>query len=377
MEKQKRAFYIIGHNTNTIEEAAAFMEKGANALEPDIIHANGKFYVTHQPHISYEGIPTVEEWLRNLKQVLLTKKFNLALIIWDMKSTDFHPNNFVGLVKEHFSGGVCEGVAMLVTHADDVGFLNRYKGYYPNVGVGTDESNVSARELREIFINGGQPHFSYADGITAFLDKPGVFKNITEALQIRDQLQGGGFSLVYTWVLSQTASMRKYLDSYIDGIFVDEPAVARLKDLLATAPYSDVYALAENGYNPFTAAPVPKYILSITTKDRLMAGTDCQLVFTLTGVSGVTLSSLPYHSTAPGALERGQTTQVAIHGMNLGEIKSLTVAPVTGGFNADWLPEKIVVESPLLEQALEFVFNTSATEEWVSKKKGAVTKFPL
>ena len=376
MVRQKRAFYIIGHNANTIEEAAEFLDKGANALEPDIVHANGRFYVTHQPQLSYEDVPTVEEYLRDLRQLLHDKKYNLALLIWDIKNTDFHPNTFIGLVKEHFSDDVGEGVAMLVTHADDHAFLNRYKGYYPNVGIGTDESNLTPAELQEIFVNGGQPNFSYADGIVAFLDKPGVFKNITDALQVRDQLKGGGFSLVYTWVLSQQASMRKYLDTYIDGIFVDAVAVARLQALLTAEPYRDVYAMAKNGYNPFTAVPVPKYILSITTKDKLLAGTDCQLVFTLTGTSGASLSSLPYHAVAPGALERGQTTQVFIHGADLGEIKSLTVTPITGGVNADWLPEKITVESPLLNETLQFVFNTGATEEWVSKKKGAITKFP-
>ncbi len=376
MAIQKRSFYIIGHNANTIEEAASFLEKGANALEPDIVHANGRFYVVHEPRQSYEGVPTVEQYLKDLKELLHTKKYNLALLIWDIKTTDFHLNTFIGLVKEHFPDHPCEGVAMLVTHADDHAFLNRYKGYYPNVGIGVDESNLSPQQLQQIFIDAGQPNFSYADGITGFLDKPGIFKNITEALQVRDQLSGGGFSLVYTWVLSQQASMRKYLDSYIDGIFVDEFAVARLKELLNEAPYSNVYTLAQNGYNPFAASPVARYILNITTKDTLLAGTDCKLVFTLTGASGASLSSLPYHSIAPGALERGQTTQVAIHGMDLGDIKSLTVEPLTSGINADWLPEKIVVESPLLRESIQFVFNTATTDEWVSKKKGAVTKFP-
>jgi len=377
MQRQKRSFYIIGHNANTIEEAAEFLKKGANALEPDIVYVNGVFYVTHQQRLSYEGLPTVQQYLKDLKTLLQTHHYPLALLIWDIKTPDFHPNDFIGLVKEHFCGDICDGVAMLITHAEDHAFLNRYRGYYPNVGVGVDESNMSARELLEIFLNGGQPNFTYADGITAFLDKPGVFKNITDALQLRDESEGGGFSLVYTWVLSQQASMRKYLDSYIDGIFVDAFAVDRLKELLAAEPYRDVYALAENGYNPFMAPPVPKYHLCITTKDQLLAGTDSQIIFTLTGTSGLSLNSLPYHATAPGALERGQTTHVTIHGLDLGEIKSLTVAPVTAGLGAAWLPEKIEVSSSLLSKKLEFVFNTAATEEWVSKKKGAVTKFPL
>ncbi|HTL08611.1 MAG TPA: PLAT/LH2 domain-containing protein [Chitinophagaceae bacterium] len=373
---QKRAFYIIGHNPNTLKEANAFLEQGANALEPDIVFAEGKYYVTHQQHISYKGVITVQEYLHGLKALLHEKHYPLALLIWDIKTTDFHPNDFMGLVKENFSGDLCDGVAMLMTHADDHNFVNKYKGYYANVGVGVDESNLSPQELQQLFISGGQPNFSYADGITTFLDKPGIFKNVSEALQLRDQ-PGNGFSLVYTWVLSQQASMRKYLDSYIDGIFVEVNGIPKLKELLQTAPYSEVYTLAENGYNPFTAPPVPKYTLTVTTKDKLLAGTDCQLVFTLNGASGESLSSLPFHATAPGAMERGETTKLAIYGKNVGDIASLTVVPLTAGIGAAWLPEKIVVESSLLPQPLEFVFNTDTTEEWVSKKKGAVTRFPV
>ena len=372
---QKRAFYIIGHNPNTLKEAKAFLENGANALEPDIVHADGQFYVTHQQHISYSGVITVQQYLHELKALLEEKKYPLALLIWDLKTTDFHPNDFMGLVKENFSGELCDGVAMLMTHSDDHEFINKYRGYYANVGVGVDESNVSPRALQQLFLQGGQPNFSYADGITTFLDKPGIFKNVTEALHLRDE-PGNGFSLVYTWVLSQQASMKKYLDSYIDGIFVDVNAVHKLKELLHTAPYSDVYALAENGYNPFTASPVPKYLLTVTTKDKLLAGTDCQLIFTLNGRSGESLSSLPFHATAPGSMERGETTRLAIYGKNVGDIASLTVVPLTTGIGAAWLPEKIIVESTLLSQPLEFIFNTANTEEWVSKKKGAVTRFP-
>lgn len=376
MQRQKRPFYIIGHNPNTIEEAKEFLDKGANALGPDIVYANGKFYVSHQQHWSYDGIPTVQEYLKALKDLLTANHYNLALIVWNMKTTDFDCNDFIGLVKENFCGEIFDGVAMLVTHGDDYGFLNRYKGYYPNTGIGVDESNVPAHQLQEIFANAGQRNFAYADGITTFLNKPGVFKNVAEALALRDGTERSRFSFVYTRVLSQETSMRRYLNAHIDAIFVDAGSVFRLKDLLTSEPYSNAYTLSENGYNPFMPVAIPKYRLGIITKNKFLAGTDAHFLFTLTGTNGISLTSLPYNANAGGALERGTITHVAMEGTDVGEIESLTIEAITSGLAAGWLPETIVVESNCLQTHTKFAFNTAGNEEWITKHGGAVTKFP-
>src|SRR5438045_3782893 len=98
MERKKRPFYIIANNPNTIEEAREFLNNGANALEPDIVYADGQFYVTHNQHLSYKNIPTLTDYLRDLKVLLLAEQHNLALIIWDIKTTNFDPNHFMDIV---------------------------------------------------------------------------------------------------------------------------------------------------------------------------------------------------------------------------------------------------------------------------------------
>ncbi|MCW3090545.1 MAG: phospholipase SdSicTox-betaIIB1bxii-like [Ferruginibacter sp.] len=372
MPRQKHLFYIIGHNPNTIEEAREYLQKGANALEPDIVHAEGRFYVSHIPQPSYENVPTVQDYLRELKALLLDEQYNLALVIWDIKDTDFDPNEFIAIVKDNFSGEPCDGVVMLMTNANDHNFLNRYKGTYSNVGVGVDESDVSPYQLEKIFKSSGQQNFSYADGITTFLNKPGVFKNITEAQRCRNQHEPGSFGLIYTWVLSKKASMRRYLDTYIDGIMVDTGAVKRLKKLITTEPYNKVYQLAQNGHNPFAIAPIPKYLLTVKTSDQFLAGTDARFLFTLTNTSGNSLTSLPYNRNTDGALERGSTTFITLEGMDLGEIKSLSVEALTDGIAAGWLPERISVESKLMDKVLNFDFNEG--NERITKKGGVVVK---
>jgi len=373
MPQQKRPFYIIAHNPNTIEEAKQFLDLGVNGLEPDIVHADGKFYVSHLPHVSYEGVPTVQEYLQQLKDLLLEKSYNLALMIWDIKDTDFDPNKFIAIVKENFSGKPFDGVAMLMTHSDDHAFINQYHGNYANVGVGLDESDLTPGELEKIFINGGQKNFTYADGITTFLNKPGVFKNVTTAQQCRNEHEGASFKFIYTWVLSLEDALRKYLNTYIDGIMVDTGAVQKLKELLGTAPYNEAYELAKNGYNPFAASPIPRYNLEIKTANEFMAGTDAQLRFTLTGSDGRSLARLPYHSHSAGALEKGTTTRISIEGMDVGEIKSLTIEMLTDGIGSGWLPEYITVESKLLREKIHFHFDKEG-KEWITKKAGPVTK---
>jgi len=373
MQRLKRPFYIIGHNPNSIEEAKEFLDLGANGLEPDIVHADGKFYVSHLPHVSYEGVPTLQEYLYQLKELLLQHPYNLALIIWDIKDTDFDPNVFIKLVKENFSGDPFDGITMLMTHSDDHAFINRYQGDYANVGVGVDESNLSPAELEQHFINGKQKNFTYADGITTFLTKPGVFENVTAAQRQRNQQEPASFKFIYTWVLSMEDALRKYLNTHIDGIMVDSGAVSILKKLVNTPPYNECYAMAQNGYNPFSAEPMPRYTLEIKTADDFMAGTDAVLQFTLRGASGESLASLPYRSNTTAALEKGTTTYTGIEGKDIGVIESLTVEMLTDGIGSGWLPEYIEVESKLLPSKIRFDFST-AGKEWITHKTGPVTK---
>jgi len=376
MERKKRSFFIIGNNPNTIEEAREFLHNGANALEPDIVYADGQFYISHTPQLSYKNVPTLKEYLQKLKALLLAEQYNLALIIWDIKTINFDPNHFIDVVKENFSGEPFDGITMLITNADNHGFLNQLTGRYHNVGVGLDESNISPSEIESIFKNANQRNFSYADGITTLLNKTGVYKNITEALYCRSENEPGSFGIIYTWVLTRESSMRKYLNIYVDGIMVDIGSTNLLRELITNSPYDEAYEMAQNGYNPFAAAPIPKYKLSVETKDKFMAGTNAQILFTLTGVGGQSLKSLPFDASATGALERGSISYLMLEGIDLGEIKCVSVEAISGGVGADWLPGTITLESRCLKEKVNFVFNSSDQEEWVTIRGGRLTKFP-
>jgi hypothetical protein len=373
MPSSKRPFYIIGHNPNTIEEAKAFLDKGANGLEPDIVYAEGKFYVSHQEQLSYEGTLTVETYMQGLNHLLDAHSYNLAIMVWDIKTTNFDPNAFMALVRENLSAGMADRITMLMTHADDHQFINRYTGQYPNVGIGVDESNLSPLELQQFWQSAGQQNFSYADGITTFVDKPGIFKNITGAQACRNLHEPGSFGLVYTWALSREPSLRKYLNTYIDGIIVDLWAAEKLGSLLMEETYRPAYQIAENGYNPFTTPARPRYTLEIKTADKLFAGTDADILFTLHGDGDNTLKGLPFNAATPGALERGTITCVPLEGADIGTIRGITIELLSGGPGAAWLPQQILVSSNFHNGHTVFHFDSKT--EWIKKDSGPVTKF--
>ena len=66
--RKKRPFYIVAHNPNSLEETKEFLEKGVNALEPDVINVDGTFYISHLHLPSYSKTHTLAEYLQGLKK---------------------------------------------------------------------------------------------------------------------------------------------------------------------------------------------------------------------------------------------------------------------------------------------------------------------
>jgi hypothetical protein len=364
---QKRKFYVIGHNPNTLEEAEEFLRAGANALEPDVCFDAARperFYVSHGTIGANPFTPehSLVNYLRGLRAMLAdgANDYNLALIAFDIKTPTFDINELVRLIFDDFSSHPrCEGVAILITvgSLSDVGFLNAYDQSRERVGVGVDEEG-SARDVEAAFRGGGQRRFTYANGSVVTDVKFGLFKSIMAAKGL--QARGGVFKLVYTWVLSRDSPIRSFLDLHIDGIIVDVGVVPHLSEILGGEHFSHAYELAPNGYNPFTAPPPPAYVLTIRTRDVHYAGTNAPVKFTLRGAAGALESTLD--ADYRDVLEHGDVDYLTLEGEDVGEIVSLTIAAQTSGLNSEWLPESITLDGELLPAPLTFNY---APEEWL------------
>jgi hypothetical protein len=101
---QKRKFYIMGHNPNTLQEASDFIMAGANTLEPDICYDEtkpDKFFVSHGGFNSNKFIleNSLVTYLTNLRKLITDPQnnLNLALIAFDTKTPTFDINEFIKL----------------------------------------------------------------------------------------------------------------------------------------------------------------------------------------------------------------------------------------------------------------------------------------
>jgi len=384
MKLQKRKFYIIGHNPNTIAEAKAFLDAGANALEPDIcfdVDEPDQYYVSHGGPGSNDMIPAhaLVKYLIDLRHLITNaagaSPYNLALINFDIKTADepgFDINKFIKVVFDNFSNfPICSGVAILITvgSLSQISFLNEYDQTKPFVAIGIDEEKVP-KDVEAGFKADAQKRFCYANGIITTGIKLGVFKSLIKAKGLQFKGNGNSFKLIYTWVLADPSSMRSYLDLHIDAMIVNIERVEQLRKILLEKPYVPIYELAKNGYNPFGAPPLPEYMLTVKTRDVHLAGTDEKVKFTLVGSAGVMDSTLD--GSYKDVMAAGETDFVTLEGGNIGQIQKLQVALLDSSIDSDWLPQSITLESNMIPHPVTFNFGSN---EWV-KFQHPISKTP-
>lgn len=373
----KRKFYIIAHNPNTIADAKAFLEAGANALEPDVCVSNGQFFISHD-HSAFSNPFTDEHslvtYLKALRRLIIAEgsKINLALIMWDFKDPDapISINAFMQIVYDNFAKfPECAGIAMSVTNGSlaHVDFLTKYSPVMSdghtvtNVGVGIDEEKAPS-DVSTAFAQGHQARYSYANGIITTGIKLGVFESMLAAKGV--QATDPGMKLIYTWVMADSASMRDFLHVGIDGIIVNLSTVPALKAMLLEKDFAPKFELAKMGYNPWSAPPIPTYFAEIHTADVNLAGTDAVIQFNLTGTGGTLATTL--NSDYKDVLEQAHTDFITLDGANIGAITSLKVTALTSDISSDWLPAMIKVTSNANSNA---VFFNYGADDWL--KKGA------
>jgi carbonic anhydrase len=90
-----RPVWIYGHNPNTIYEAQTNVDRGANAIEPDVEWKNGAFLVAHRTDsplplsIGFDGTTPWIEYLDGLVGVAQSNNNRLALVEIDVKDGVF------------------------------------------------------------------------------------------------------------------------------------------------------------------------------------------------------------------------------------------------------------------------------------------------
>lgn len=373
-----RAFYAIAHNPNTLAEVAAYLDAGANALEPDICFVSGHpetYYVAHDHtpfSTPFNAAHSLRAYLQGLRALMTPdaagrrRGAGLALIAFDYKDAERGGdiNALLRIVDAEFSSHpACAGVAILVTVSDrsHAGFLGQWAQDRPDAGVGIDEDDAPAAALAALRQT-GQRHVAYANGVMKYSPKQ-VYSSLAEAKALQAGSADGAMPrLVYTWVLAQPETLRAYLELGLDGVIIDLATVPQLLAILEEPRYRDNYRLAGNGHNPWQAPAMPQYALSVRTADRPLAGTDVRIRFTLRG------SSAEVERVIDGGrshmFERGAVNGFSLDGVDVGQVQSLTVQALDDGLAAAWLGQHIELSGRSLARPLRFDFGA---EDWLRR----------
>ncbi len=247
----KRKFYIIAHNPNNISDVLDCLDRGANAIEPDVHWnpSNGEFNVYDWDAI---GAPTLGAYLWNLANQLGNR--NLALIAFDLKDNNFDFQEMQKIIHDNFTWKY-GSIPMLFTCAGnkdvnaDINFLRNYVAPYllDNQGVGLDRYNYPV-EVNNSFRDRGFP-YTYAMGtFSPFTAVTDYLPEINTAIGLRDQ--GDSFCLVYSWVVESKSHMEDFIGAGVDGLITSDDHLGQLHDLI-TGMYSQWYEIATREYNPF------------------------------------------------------------------------------------------------------------------------------
>jgi glycerophosphoryl diester phosphodiesterase len=338
-----RPFYILGHNTNTIEEVQAALELGANAIEPDVnvylADANA-LCISHDKAAG--NAPSLQAFLTDLRRVAREDE-RLALVVFDCKTALAKPRHGAALlraIRTHLSADTGLNVVLSVAELSEFGmFRDIAAGLGPREGLMVDFEDdpvaVSRRFARAAVSNG-----CYGNGISVLNAQlgPHVRPSMERACALR--AASGQPRFIYVWTVNDGALLREYVRIGVDGIITDDPA--RLRHIVSTPDFARQVRLATRDDVPFAAAH-GAYALTVHTAQVAWAGTDAFLTFTLRGDHGtaaVTVDAQWGHR-----MESGRTDYVTLRSADLGPLQSLTVSLVEQGMDSDWRLERIEVAS--------------------------------
>ena len=381
----KRAFYIIGHNPNTIEEATGDLAAGANALEPDIMKFSDKafanitkssinsskgksgLFVYHDDVLLTTRMPlTVESYFAQIATMITGGK-KIALITVDTKPPVYGSGaELVTAVHEAFQSIPAAQQPWVIYNTGDnnaatdayfttiAPLLNAREGMMID---GTRDPTAVYNKLIPKSKNGNIGYGTGGQGFTSG-SFPGVSLSIDLATWTRTS-QGLKASVPYVFPVpsSTTAAgidwWSSFMDASIDGLIPDldvnptAPATtqAQIRALSDKLGGRNEYYLGTVADNPFTGGQ-EGYALRVDTASSAAAGTDGYVTFTLRGTKGS--SSWRFNGRTSISSETrfhtGGRDYLVIPSKDLGRLQDLTIF-VSGAVLHSWSVNKIQISS--------------------------------
>jgi len=284
---QPRPFYVIGHNPNTIEEVMDALNRGANALEPDVAvtNCNGQDIL-----IDFDtdlGIPShcgelqFVDWCDAVNTIAQTNK-NLAMVLVDIKeqaSATLIGPKIMDIVRNHLNTNGVNLNIIYSTAKTNYGtvFDLIYSKLNEREGVQFDGED-SPGLMVDYFFNHGYPgNIGYGDGTS--LQWGPLTRIMDRAVFLRAAI---GYPRVVSdvFLIDLGDSMRHFINSGVDGMIVKANNESQATNIIAQE-HPEI-RLATRDDNPFQPLNEAYGIQILTGND----GTDADIKFTLHGCRG-------------------------------------------------------------------------------------------
>jgi glycerophosphoryl diester phosphodiesterase len=339
-DKGARPFYVVAHNPNRISDVRKALERGANAIEPDVQwnpHRN-ELCINHDVPLPTSDPPSVDSYLNQIAGIALEDP-RLALIIFDSKlaRAEFG-SELLSSIHTHLAD-VRLNVIISIADLSMTGFFSAIGNLLgPREGLMIDQEKSVEKVVRAI-LTVGASQIGYGDGILAAIPAPGVRKAIDHALFYR--AAHGRPQFIYTWVIAAQRSMRDYIRAGVDGMIVEMDDIRELVQILREPTIAPLVRLATRADDPF-APQGASYAIRIRTLDRTNAGTDAKVTFRIEGTQPghieTTIDGQPV-----GRFESGSVNDLAVTGLDVGIPQRLTLQHDGTGNAPDWLPDEASV----------------------------------
>jgi len=342
LDAMTRPIYLIGHNTNSLEEIERGLADGLNAFEIDLnTDANREIFVSHDPvdptSLGFESPPRLIPFLQGLRQIADGDE-RVSLVVFDFKfSAPDLGARVLRAVRDHLTYGGGLHVIYSIAKIEQARTLFEpfLANLAPNEGLMIDEEADPA-EVSEFFARNKVSRACYGDGITTVagvgLPTPKLITEMDLAVALRSM---GKLHFVYPWVLVDADTIREFLRIGVNGIMVEVDNASTLTSVVAEPELAAQLHPARRGDDPF--AVDHSLLLEVRTADAAFAGTDARITITLTPKQGPkVVRSLDARSN--GRFERGSVTFVSCCGIELApdDISAIIAAHDGAAPAPDW-----------------------------------------
>jgi len=361
MALEPEPLWILGHNTNSIEEVHAALDRGANAVEIDVTayaHDRDALCIDHAGLLGDDpgraSAPAFEPFLRALREVA-DRRPELCLVELDLKLPASRPDLgpvLLRALREILTQGTTLSVILSVaevtaSHPDRApgssvfdgirGELRAREGFL--IDADGDVDGVAAFFTEKL----GVTRFGYGNGTSIpLLDEgaPRYRTPIEKACWMRAARGRPGF--VEAWTVNSVEHLQLFLRMGVNGLICDGDGLERVRELLRRREFGERHRPAERSDDPMAPGGAA-YGLAVVTTRQALAGTDADITFTLRGDAGS--ASITVDTGFRARMESGSTSFVVLRSPDLGTLRSITVQSDTSGIAPGWHLDSIAVES--------------------------------